>query len=210
MAKAQEGLELCNRSLADYLETKRKKFPRFYFISAPDLVDVLSKGKHPPAVQEHFYKITDAIAAIGWLDSPETGQPTGVATQMAAGDGEVVPFGAACECRGAVEDWLGRLMRHCAASLRDQLGDSVNAYLEMPRDKWIGEYCAQLILTTSQIWWTSEVNQAFDRLNSAKLTLSDAAERAAYASAHPPRAAAAREWARTMDAATGKAVWRQG
>ena len=34
----------------------------------------------------------------------------------------------------------------------------------MPRDKWIGEYCAQLILTTSQIWWTSEVNQAFDRL----------------------------------------------
>ena len=53
-------------------------------------------------------------------------------------------------------------------------------------------------------------NQAFDRLNSAKLTLSDASERAAYASAHPPRAAAAREWARTMDAATGKAVWRQG
>ena len=39
-------LELCQRSLSDYLETKRKKFPRFYFISAPDLVDVLSKGKH--------------------------------------------------------------------------------------------------------------------------------------------------------------------
>ena len=56
-----------------------------------------------------------------------------------ASDGELVPFGASIECRGAVEDWLGRLMRHCAASLRDQLGDSVNAYLEMPRDKWSGD-----------------------------------------------------------------------
>ncbi len=163
-AKCLQMLELCQRSLSDYLETKRKKFPRFYFISAPDLVDVLSKGKHPPAVQEHFYKFTDAIASIGWLENPETGQEMGVADRMAASDGEMVPFGLPCECRGAVEDWLSRLMRHCASTLRDQLGDSVNAYLEMPRDKWIGEYCAQLILTTSQIWWTSEVNQAFDRL----------------------------------------------
>ena len=84
--------------------------------------------------------------------------------QWSPRDSEMVPFGLPCECRGAVEDWLSRLMRHCASTLRDQLGDSVNAYLEMPRDKWIGEYCAQLILTTSQIWWTSEVNQAFDRL----------------------------------------------
>ena len=42
-ANCLAALELCNRSLSDYLETKRKKFPRFYFISAADLVDILSK-----------------------------------------------------------------------------------------------------------------------------------------------------------------------
>lgn len=53
-------------------------------------------------------------------------------------------------------------------------------------------------------------NEAFDRLNTAKQTLGDDEVRAAYASANPPKAAAAREWARSMDAATGKAMWRQG
>ncbi len=34
-----EALELCQKSLSDYLEVKKKKFPRFYFISANDLYD---------------------------------------------------------------------------------------------------------------------------------------------------------------------------
>lgn len=56
LSRCAAGLELCKRALVDYLETKRKKFPRFYFLSAADLVDILSKGKHPPAVQEDFGK----------------------------------------------------------------------------------------------------------------------------------------------------------
>ena len=96
--KCLAALELCNRSLADYLETKRKKFPRFYFISSVDLVDVLSKGKHPPAVQEHFAKFTDSIAAIKWAEDEDTGLPIGVAGGMRSSDGEQVPFGRPIEC----------------------------------------------------------------------------------------------------------------
>ena len=56
------ALELCQKSLSDYLEVKKKKFPRFYFISANDLVDILSKGRYPPSVQEQsgLSKFTDA------------------------------------------------------------------------------------------------------------------------------------------------------
>ena len=43
----QERLAVCEKALAEYLETKRLAFPRFYFISSSDLLDILSKGNQP-------------------------------------------------------------------------------------------------------------------------------------------------------------------
>lgn len=41
---------MCEKALADYLETKRMEFPRFFFISSADLLDILSKGNRPKEV----------------------------------------------------------------------------------------------------------------------------------------------------------------
>ena len=51
-----------------------------------------------------------------------------------------------------------------ADSLRDKLLECVTAYAELPREAWLGAYCAQHAITTSQIWWTTDVNTAFERL----------------------------------------------
>lgn len=42
---------LCEKALAEYLDTKRLAFPRFYFISSSDLLDILSNGTAPPQVR---------------------------------------------------------------------------------------------------------------------------------------------------------------
>lgn len=43
-------LALCEKALAEYLETKRLAFPRFYFVSSADLLDILSNGNEPVEV----------------------------------------------------------------------------------------------------------------------------------------------------------------
>lgn len=48
-------LALCEKALAEYLETKRVAFPRFYFISSADLLDILSKGAQPKQVKRIFF-----------------------------------------------------------------------------------------------------------------------------------------------------------
>ena len=55
----QGQLTLCEKALAEYLETKRLAFPRFYFVSSADLLDILSNGNNPSSVSN-----TDFISLI--------------------------------------------------------------------------------------------------------------------------------------------------
>jgi len=162
--KCLANLELCQKSLSDYLEVKKRRFPRFYFISAVDLVDILSKGRNPPMVQEHFSKFTDATGGITWAKDEATGAETGLAQGCVSIDKELFPYPEPYQCSGQVEDWLNGLMDHQQGMLRQRLFDCINAYVEVPREQWVGMYIAQLCITTSQVHWTSEVYTAFDRL----------------------------------------------
>ena len=47
LEKQQSSLEICEKALADFMESKRRVFPRFYFISTADLLDILANGNNP-------------------------------------------------------------------------------------------------------------------------------------------------------------------
>ena len=50
------------------------------------------------------------------------------------------------------------------STVRYQFTEAVVTYEEKARDQWLFDYPAQVALATTQIWWSTEVNIAFSRL----------------------------------------------
>jgi len=50
-------LKVCEKALNEFLDSKRRAFPRFYFVSQEALLDILSNGNSPEKINKHMSKI---------------------------------------------------------------------------------------------------------------------------------------------------------
>ncbi|KAI5108711.1 dynein beta chain, ciliary, partial [Silurus meridionalis] len=159
-----QRLSVCEKSLAEYLETKRLTFPRFYFVSAADLLEIVSKGTQPRQVTRHLLKLFDNLADLKFRDEGEEEGKVEVAVGMYSREGEYVPFSEPCVCEGQAECWLGGLELAMRWTVRQEIAEAVAAYEDKSRDQWLFDYPAQVALTGSQIWWAMDVDIAFERV----------------------------------------------
>ena len=58
-----DRLDKCQKSLTDYLDTKRNAFSRFYFISDDELLSVLGSSD-PTSIQVHMLKLFDNVKEL--------------------------------------------------------------------------------------------------------------------------------------------------
>ncbi|KAL7699312.1 dynein heavy chain cytosolic putative [Lotmaria passim] len=160
----QDILNKCEKALADYLETKRKLFPRFFFVSDTDLIDILSKGSDPRAVMEHMSKIMDSVDTFTFDKNPHPNASEKDVWEMVSIQGEKVTLAESFRCDGAVELWLEGLVQCVRRSMKQHIRDANAGYIEKPRNEWIYQYPCQAIIVASRIWFTTEVHQAFTQI----------------------------------------------
>mgnify|MGYP005983653507 FL=1 len=149
--RMNDKLELIQRALEKYLETKRHVFPRFYFISNDDMLEILGNSKKPEAVQPHLKKLFDNLVKLKMQKNLVTNKLE--ALGMFSEDGEYMEFPKGIILDGPVETWLLEVEAQMKASLRKEFKPCRSALKKMlsKRDKWLLTYCGQLCNACSQV-----------------------------------------------------------
>eukprot|EP00762_Andalucia_godoyi_P006421 ANDGO_02891.mRNA.1 Dynein-1-beta heavy chain len=150
--ESNKVLDEVQKGLDAYLETKRRAFARFYFLSNDELLEILSQTKDPLAVQPHLRKCFENIHRLQFSGSS--------ITHMVSGEGEVVPLSEIFAPSGNVEDWLKRTEGIMKESVRKLVEIAVQAYASVDRNDWVLSYPGQVILVGAQVYWTREVEEA--------------------------------------------------
>jgi dynein heavy chain len=115
LQEANKNLELIQKELNNYLEKKREKFARFYFLSNDELLEILSQTKEPTAVQPHLRKVFEAIHEIEFDDKKKI-------HAMFSAEKEKVIFKTIVDPIGKnVEDWMGEVEDMMKQSVRKDL-----------------------------------------------------------------------------------------
>lgn len=163
-----EQLELCQKSLSAYLETKRAEFPRFYFVSDPTLLEILSLGSDPPSVVPHFQSgLFDSLTNVTFDRVDKTKM-----TEMFSQQQEKVEFEKAIEAKGNIEVWLQRLVDGMQDTIKQVIRRAVRNVAEMTLDEFIFSHPAQVALLGIQFQWTADTQAALSNAKTDKTIMS--------------------------------------
>ncbi|XP_014276767.1 dynein axonemal heavy chain 2 isoform X2 [Halyomorpha halys] len=153
-------MEEIQKSLDQYIETKRHIFPRFYFLSNEALLDLLGNSKNLDLVQPYIKSCFDNLYKINMVENPTYNHTDGVG--MFSVEGEYVPWLRPIMLSGPVECWLCLVETVMRDTLKELLLHVTLKLKKMQfkRDKWIVENPGQMCITASQIRWTTDCTKA--------------------------------------------------
>ena len=139
LTKISESLDNIEHKLEDYLEIKRGIFPRFYFLSNDELIEILSKSKEIAVIQLHLKKCFENIYKIIISSDGIT------ITHMISAEGEKIPFKKpSLQARGNIEDWLMSLQRAMFEIVQKSIRTGMTEFANMSRNEFILQFPAQV------------------------------------------------------------------
>lgn len=109
------------------MELKRGSFPRFYFLSDDELIDILANSTNLEVIQGHLKTCFDNIVRID-IEEIEI-------KAMNSNEKEQVEFKKPLKARGPVETWLMQLQDEMVATLSHLLKQGVADYDDEKKNK---------------------------------------------------------------------------
>ncbi|GFH22123.1 uncharacterized protein HaLaN_19537 [Haematococcus lacustris] len=186
-------LERIQKSLENYLENKRQQshivppaaaprpalhlqFPRFYFLSSDDLLEILGQAKDPLNVQSHLKKCFEGIKKLDMNTPGDNERKQYLSLGIHSPDGEYLPFAGPVVTEGRPEEWLNRVeeamfattKKHLYKVLEDSKGPKCALRAATKKEKWVKDNQGQMIITAGQIVWTFECEKALGDLENAR------------------------------------------
>lgn len=153
-----DRLDNCQKSLSDFLDTKRNTFSRFYFISDDELLSVLGSSD-PISIQTHMLKLFDNVKQVVFHPSMKK------VVAMESSEGESFYFRASANVEGPVESWMSNVEAQMKDTLHTIVKEGVFNYARFEkRTQWLDNVLGMVSLVGSQIWWTWEVEDVFHRV----------------------------------------------
>ncbi|XP_044040597.1 dynein axonemal heavy chain 2-like isoform X2 [Siniperca chuatsi] len=158
LSEMSAKLEEIQKALDMYLETKRQSFPRFYFLSNDDVLEILGQSQNPQAMQPHLKKCFDNIKSLHIEKDGSKSDAVG----MFSADGEYIAFTQPVQLDKPVEVWLCDVEKTMRITLKECLKDCLLALKKMTaqRVKWVRDWPGQMLITASQIQWTTDVTKS--------------------------------------------------
>ncbi|KXZ48211.1 DHC-9 protein [Gonium pectorale] len=150
-----QSLDVVEKGLNDFLDMKKTAFPRFFFLSNDEVLEILSEAKDPLKVQPFVKKCFEAVREFIFEKNGEISGLTSVEGEKIQWIETVNPAAT-----GAVEKWLLDSESCIRRTLHKVAGDALEAYAKAERSRWILEWPGQIVLNCSQVYWTREVTEA--------------------------------------------------
>ncbi|KAG8470448.1 hypothetical protein KFE25_008869 [Diacronema lutheri] len=158
-----EQLEMCQKALSGYLDQKRAAFPRFYFVSDPNLLEILSQGSNPEAIQPHLQSVFDSIESVTFARADRSRIEV-----ISSNDGQSVTLLKGCKAEGNIEDWLNALLREMRDTIKAIVRAAADDCEVLTTTDLTNKYAAQVSLIAIQFKWTADCEDALFRAKAEK------------------------------------------